>query len=58
MADLIWDEGPEADARRGRAMPRLLSDPTGLPDIIGLGLGPASPNDESARRLLMAEDLV
>ena len=55
MADLIWDEGSEADTRRERAMPRLLSDPTGLPDIIGLG--PASPNDESARRLLMGEDL-
>jgi 2-polyprenyl-6-methoxyphenol hydroxylase-like FAD-dependent oxidoreductase len=45
MAELIWSTGPAADERRGQILPRVLSDPAGLPDLIGLG--PESPTDET-----------
>lgn len=45
MAELLWSTGPAADERRARILPRLLSDPAGLPDVIGLG--PESPTDET-----------
>jgi 2-polyprenyl-6-methoxyphenol hydroxylase-like FAD-dependent oxidoreductase len=44
FTDLLWDQGPEADARRMKIMPRL-SEP-GAPDIIGLG--PDSPQNEAS----------
>ena len=44
FADMMWDQGPEADARRMRIAP-LMENP-GAPDIVGLG--PQSPIDESA----------
>jgi 2-polyprenyl-6-methoxyphenol hydroxylase-like FAD-dependent oxidoreductase len=44
FADLLWDQGPEADARRMRLIPTLEN--PGAPDIIGLG--PDSPTDEAA----------
>ena len=54
MATLVWDQGPEADTRRARVMPRMLDDPTGLPDITGLG--PGAPVEPTADRLLFGEE--
>lgn len=54
MTDLMWTPGPEAEERRQRVFPRLLSDPRGFPDAVGLG--PFGPNDEQARRLLLGLD--
>jgi 2-polyprenyl-6-methoxyphenol hydroxylase-like FAD-dependent oxidoreductase len=51
MTVLTWTPGPEADERRGRVFPRMLSDPRGFPDSIGLG--PFGPNDDQARRLML-----
>jgi 2-polyprenyl-6-methoxyphenol hydroxylase-like FAD-dependent oxidoreductase len=53
-ADLLYEIGPEADALRARALPRILEDPTRLPDVIGLG--PAAAADEAARRRFFGED--
>ena len=50
-AELIWSTGPVADERRFRILPTFLTDPAGLPDL--LGLGPDSPPaDEAAWRFL------
>jgi 2-polyprenyl-6-methoxyphenol hydroxylase-like FAD-dependent oxidoreductase len=54
MTELMWTPGPEADERRGRVLPRMMSDPRGFPDSIGLG--PFGPNDEQARRLVLGLD--
>ena len=54
MTQLVWTPGPEADERRGRVFPRIKQDPTGYPDLIGLG--PFGPNDEQARRLILGLD--
>jgi 2-polyprenyl-6-methoxyphenol hydroxylase-like FAD-dependent oxidoreductase len=54
MTELTWTPGPEADERRGRVFPRMLSDPRGFPDSIGLG--PFGPNNDQARRLLLGLD--
>jgi 2-polyprenyl-6-methoxyphenol hydroxylase-like FAD-dependent oxidoreductase len=51
MTDLTWTPGPEAAERRGRVFPRMYADPTGFPDM--LGLGPFGPSDERARRLML-----
>jgi hypothetical protein len=37
MTELTWTPGPEADKRRARVFPPMLSDPRGFPDSIGLG---------------------
>ena len=54
MTELTWTPGPEADERRGRVFPRMMSDPRGFPDAIGQG--PYGPNDEQARRLVLGLD--
>jgi 2-polyprenyl-6-methoxyphenol hydroxylase-like FAD-dependent oxidoreductase len=54
LTQLIWTAGPEADARRARVFPRMMSDPTGFPDSVGLG--PFGPSDEQARRLILGLD--
>jgi 2-polyprenyl-6-methoxyphenol hydroxylase-like FAD-dependent oxidoreductase len=51
MTELTWTPGPEADERRGRVFPRMMSDPRGFPDSIGLG--PFGPSDDQARRLIL-----
>jgi 2-polyprenyl-6-methoxyphenol hydroxylase-like FAD-dependent oxidoreductase len=51
MTELMWTPGPEAEQRRGRVLPRMMSDPRGFPDSIGLG--PFGPSDEQARRLVL-----
>ena len=54
MTQLAWTPGPEANDRRGRVGARLAQDPTGFPDLIGLG--PFGPSDEQARRLILGLD--
>jgi 2-polyprenyl-6-methoxyphenol hydroxylase-like FAD-dependent oxidoreductase len=54
VGQLIYDTGPEADARRGRAVPLLAKDHTRMPDHIFSG--PDGPVDESTRRRLFGEE--
>ncbi len=54
----MWNQiffagGPDADALRERALPRLADDPTRMIDFIGLG--PDAPHDETARRRFLGE---
>jgi len=53
-ADLLWSTGQKAEERRQRVLPRLLTHPRGIPDLIGLG--PESPIDARARRLFFGEE--
>jgi len=52
--ELYITAGPEADARRARAMPLIAKDPTRQPDSIFSG--PDMPADEAARKRFFAED--
>lgn len=54
MTELIWTPGPEADERRARVLPRMVTKPEGFPDNVGLG--PFGPSDEQARRLTLGLD--
>lgn len=53
FAELLWTKGEAADERRSRVLPSLLTHPSGVPDVIGLG--PESPIDEQARRLFFGQ---
>lgn len=55
MTELMWTPGEEGDARRQRVFPRMMTDPRGFPDNVGLG--PLGPSDERARRLLLGIEL-
>jgi menaquinone-9 beta-reductase len=52
-AELLWSTGEAAEERRGRVIPSLMTNPVGVPDVIGLG--PESPVDEQARRRFFGE---
>lgn len=52
-ADLIWSPGEAAEQRRQRVLPSLLTEPEGMPDVIGLG--PESPLDEEAQARFWGE---
>jgi len=52
--ELYVTAGPEADARRARAMPLIAEDPTRQPDSIFSG--PDMAADEAARKRFFAED--
>ena len=52
--ELYITAGPEADARRARAMPLIAADPTRQPDSIFSG--PDMAADEAARKRFFAED--
>lgn len=52
--ELYFAHGPEADARRARALARMAGEPDRRLDIIGLG--PDGPSDEEARRRFFGED--
>lgn len=52
--DLLLEIGPEADARRARALPRIAEDPTRILDTPLSG--PALQPDEAARKRFFAED--
>jgi 2-polyprenyl-6-methoxyphenol hydroxylase-like FAD-dependent oxidoreductase len=54
MTALYLDAGPEADARRARALPLIGQDPTRQPDA--LFVGPDLPLDESVRKRFFGED--
>jgi hypothetical protein len=53
FAEMLWSTGQAAEERRSRVLPSLLTDPVGVPDVIGLG--PESPVDEGARRLFFVK---
>jgi 2-polyprenyl-6-methoxyphenol hydroxylase-like FAD-dependent oxidoreductase len=54
LSQLYLETGPEADARRSRALPLIAQDPTRQPDTIFSG--PDVPLDEAVRKRLFAED--
>jgi 2-polyprenyl-6-methoxyphenol hydroxylase-like FAD-dependent oxidoreductase len=54
LTELLYGAGSAADQRRARVFPRLAAEPERAPDIVGLG--PASPSDEAARRFVLGED--
>lgn len=54
LTDLLLDVGPDADARRARALPLLAADPTRMVDT-GVS-GPEVAADEAARRRMFGED--
>jgi menaquinone-9 beta-reductase len=54
MTAMYLAPGPEADARRARAMPLIGQDPTRHPDA--LFAGPDFPIDERARKRFFGED--
>jgi 2-polyprenyl-6-methoxyphenol hydroxylase-like FAD-dependent oxidoreductase len=52
--DMFMRSGPEADARRGRALPLVAQDPKRVPDQ--LFSGPDLPWNETIRKLFFAEE--
>ncbi len=54
VADVFMEVGPEADARRARALPLLVQDPTRFPDVAMSG--PDAPHDDSVRRRFFGEE--
>jgi 2-polyprenyl-6-methoxyphenol hydroxylase-like FAD-dependent oxidoreductase len=55
FTDLFFSKGPEADARRGRALGLVAREPDRLHDC-GLSGPDAAPADEAARRRFFGED--
>jgi 2-polyprenyl-6-methoxyphenol hydroxylase-like FAD-dependent oxidoreductase len=53
LTALMYEVGPEADARRERSLPKLAREPFRVPDYISLG--PDSPSDETVRQRLFGE---
>jgi 2-polyprenyl-6-methoxyphenol hydroxylase-like FAD-dependent oxidoreductase len=53
-ADLFMELGPEADARRARALPLAAQDPTRFPDPPMSG--PEAPHDDAVRRRFFGEE--
>ena len=51
---VFLEQGPEADARRAKALPLIAEDPTRAPDH--LFSGPELPSDESVRRNFFGEE--
>ena len=54
LAELLYEVGPEAQARREKVFPLLRNDKSRSPDFIALG--PRAPHDETARRRLFGEE--
>lgn len=54
MTRVLFDVGPEADARRMRVFQRLATEPDRVPDVVGRG--PDLDVSEAARRRYFAED--
>lgn len=54
LRELLLDPGPEADARRMKALPKIAQEPTRMPDQ-GFS-GPDRPFDEADRRRMFGED--
>lgn len=51
---MFLETGPEADARRAKALPLIAQDGTRMPDLYGLG--PEVPTSETARRRFFGEE--
>ena len=54
VAELFLGVGPEAEARRARALPLIAQDGTRMPDL--QGIGPESKVDETVRRRFFGEE--
>ncbi len=54
FTDLDLGTGPEAEARRARALPRMIQDPARRPDL--LFSGPDMPADETVKRRFFCDD--
>jgi hypothetical protein len=54
QTQMVTTTGPEADARRAKAIPLWQEDPTRNPDI--LHSGPDRPLDETARRRYFGDE--
>jgi 2-polyprenyl-6-methoxyphenol hydroxylase-like FAD-dependent oxidoreductase len=54
LFDILFELGPDADARRARALPLLAREPDRMPDHNFSG--PDLPSDDSVRRRFFAED--
>jgi 2-polyprenyl-6-methoxyphenol hydroxylase-like FAD-dependent oxidoreductase len=54
QAELLFAVGPEAEARRARALPLIAQDPTRVPDHNFAG--PDLPHDDSVRRRFFGEE--
>jgi 2-polyprenyl-6-methoxyphenol hydroxylase-like FAD-dependent oxidoreductase len=54
MGQILYEPGPEADARRARAMPLIAEDKTRMPNH--LLSGPDLPADETVRRRFFGEE--
>jgi hypothetical protein len=54
LKDLLLATGPEAEARRARALPLIGQDGTRMPDLFGLG--PEMPIGETVRRRFFGEE--
>ena len=52
--ELFFQGGPEAEAKRAVALPKIAEDPSRRPDV--LALGPDAPSDETARRRFFGLD--
>jgi 2-polyprenyl-6-methoxyphenol hydroxylase-like FAD-dependent oxidoreductase len=52
--ELFFQGGPEAEAKRAIALPKLADDPSRRPDV--LALGPEAPSDEFVRRRFFGLD--
>jgi len=53
FSELLWTTDRTADERRSRVLPTLLTNASGLPDV--LGLGPESPMNAEIKRLFAGE---
>jgi 2-polyprenyl-6-methoxyphenol hydroxylase-like FAD-dependent oxidoreductase len=53
LTELLFEPGPDADARRMTAFSKFAEDPSRLLDFVGLG--PDGPSDEQARQRLFGE---
>ncbi len=54
LREMLLETGPEAEARRARALPLLAQDGTRMPDLFGLG--PEVPLNEQVRRRFYGEE--
>jgi len=51
---MFLETGPEADARRAKALPLIAQDGTRMPDLFGMG--PDAPINETIRRRFFGEE--
>jgi hypothetical protein len=54
LRSMFLETGPEADARRTRALPLLAHDGTRMPDLFGRG--PDAPINDTVRRRFFGEE--